>query len=370
MKSKRLLVYFVAGCFVIVAVWLGFAWFGWGPTWPRPQPKSEVVEHLRLRESFGQKSSPIASLAFDRNGKTLASGHKDGTINLWDAASGKAIKTLEGHTDVVTSVTFLPDGKTLVSGSLDRTIKLWNLVSGKDDATLEGHSGGITSVSLNPIGTTLASGGRDRTIKVWDAASGKAIRTLEGHADVVTSVAFRPDGKTLASGSLDRTIKLWNLASGKEDATLVWDQTLPFQPLYQGVACLTFSPDGKTLASGAEHIWVFHWDVDSGKIIGSNAAQNRRVNTVVFNPDGKTLASCCIDDSLSIKLWDMTDVGKRNIGAYGFPSLECLWQEPHDGYTNAAAVAFSPDGATLVSGGGRDGKIKFWDVASNKGAGK
>jgi WD40 repeat protein len=69
----------------------------------------------------------VLSLAFDPEGKTLASGCEDGTIKLWDEASGKELATLKGHTDMVWSLAFSKDGKVLASGSADKTIKLWEV---------------------------------------------------------------------------------------------------------------------------------------------------------------------------------------------------------------------------------------------------
>ncbi|MEH2198225.1 WD40 repeat domain-containing protein, partial [Nostoc sp.] len=130
---------------------------------------------------------------------------------LWDVSTGKAIKTLTGHSSSVNSVVFSPDGKTLASGSYDKTIKLWDVSTGKAIKTLTGHSGLVYSVVFNPDGKTLASGSDDKTIKLWDVSTGKAIKTLTGHSSWVFSVVFSPDGKTLASGSDDKTVILWDL---------------------------------------------------------------------------------------------------------------------------------------------------------------
>ncbi|MCC5644224.1 serine/threonine protein kinase, partial [Nostoc sp. CHAB 5824] len=73
------------------------------------------------------------------DGKTLASGSEDKTIKLWDVSTGKALKTLTGHSSKVNSVVFSPDGKTLASGSEDKTIKLWDVSTGKALKTLTGH---------------------------------------------------------------------------------------------------------------------------------------------------------------------------------------------------------------------------------------
>jgi TIR domain/WD domain, G-beta repeat len=76
------------------------------------------------------------------------------------------LRTLTGHTHLVSSVAFSPDGQTLVSGSADN-IKLWNLSTGKVVRTLTGYRGAVSSVTFSPDGHTLASGGGDGTIKIW-----------------------------------------------------------------------------------------------------------------------------------------------------------------------------------------------------------
>jgi WD40 repeat protein len=74
--------------------------------------------------------SNIESLAFNPDGKTIASGLNDGTIQLWDASSGNLIRTLAGHQSYVSDLTYSPDGRILVSASNDKTIKAWAMESG------------------------------------------------------------------------------------------------------------------------------------------------------------------------------------------------------------------------------------------------
>ena len=65
-------------------------------------------------------------MAFSPDATRLASGSSDGTVRLWDAATGDEVRRFEGHTDWVSSVAFSPDGTRLASGSDDRTVRLWD----------------------------------------------------------------------------------------------------------------------------------------------------------------------------------------------------------------------------------------------------
>ncbi|KAK3940931.1 hypothetical protein QBC46DRAFT_287372 [Diplogelasinospora grovesii] len=144
----------------------------------------------------------------------VASAANDATVKIWDASSGACIKTLEGHSDWVTSVAFSPDGTQVASASDDATVKIWDASSGACIKTLEGHSGSVKSVAFSPDGTQVASAADDATVKIWDASSGACIKTLEGHSGWVNSVAFSPDGTQVASAADDATVKIWDASSG------------------------------------------------------------------------------------------------------------------------------------------------------------
>src|SRR5260370_16455102 len=136
----------------------------------------------------------------------MASASWDKTIKLWDPHTGEHLRTLEGHSPVLTSVAFSPDGGLLASASGDNTIKLWDPHTGEHLRTVEGHSSFVTSVAFSPDGGLLASASRDKTIKLWDPHTGEHLRTLEGHSDEVTSVAFSSYGGPLTSVSGDNTL--------------------------------------------------------------------------------------------------------------------------------------------------------------------
>src|ERR1700692_276653 len=86
--------------------------------WPMPTPKGAT---LLSHDGF------VSALAFTPDGKTLFTASADHLIRVWDPATGKEVRRLEGHKDAVRSLALAPDGKTLASGSADRTVRVWEL---------------------------------------------------------------------------------------------------------------------------------------------------------------------------------------------------------------------------------------------------
>merc|ERR1740130_1433552 len=125
------------------------------------------------------------SVAFSPDSKLVVSGSDDETVRVWEAATGKEVQKLEGHSSDVTSVAFSPDSKLVVSGSDDKTVRVWEAATGKEVQKLKGHSESVTSVAFSPDSKLVVSGSRDKTVRVWETATGKKVQKLEGHSDDV-----------------------------------------------------------------------------------------------------------------------------------------------------------------------------------------
>jgi len=276
----------------------------------------------------------VLSVAFDPQGATLASGSWDHTVKLWEARSGKPLRTLEGHRNRVWSVTFDPQGETLASGSEDNTVKLWEARSGKLLRTLEGHQNSVGSVAFDPQGGTLASGSNDKTVKLWETRSGKLLRSLEGHQDRVLRVAFDPQSATLASASHDNTVKIWETCSGKLLRTLEVHQNW--------VWSVAFDPQGGTLASGSDDKTVKLYETRSGKLLRTLEGHTEGVEIVAFSPDGRLLASKSVDQT--IRLWSCETW--ETVAIIPEPTRPDWW---------IPAIAFHPTLPLLATAGTRPG---------------
>ncbi len=157
----------------------------------------------------------VSTVGWSPDSRRVASGAYDTTVQIWDATTGEHIAICRGHTDAVMTVAWSPDGKYIASGSADGTVRLWNAATGKQQYIYRGHTDSVNSVSWSPDSQRVASGSSDKTVQILDATTGEHIFTYRGHTATVSSVSWAPDGQHLASGSWDKTVQVWGAATGK-----------------------------------------------------------------------------------------------------------------------------------------------------------
>ena len=277
----------------------------------------------------------VGFMAISPDGGTLASGPSDSGIELWNLRTGTHTATLEGLTSYCTSVAFSPDGKALVSGEEDGYVRLWDLETGNNPVTFS-HSEEVRSVSFSPDGSTVASASADGTVRLWDTVSGANSAILEGEAQQISSVTYSSDAAILASGATQGRITVWNLDRARYD-------------IYTGqgdmITSLAFSQDGTLLASVAQES-VFLWDLATGE--ATSLGEHMTFAGVAFSPDGSTLASTTYQGDGAIDLWEVS-TGRR---AATFEEAD--W---------SPEMAFSPDGRTLAQGV-YGGVVKLLDAAT------
>ena len=247
------------------------------------------------------RSGLSAAIVLSRDQSFLALPRRS-HLELIDPGTGKAIRTLDGHTDSIAGVALSPDGETLASAGSDKTIVIWDPKTGDRRRVIRGDRG-FESIAYSPDGKTLAAASF-REIRVYDAASGELRRTLRGQLDQTYALAFSPDGNTLATGSIAGTVCVFDLGSG----TLL----RRIEDLDADAAALAFTPDGKTLIVGARGIHFY--DLSTGALTRkwrmpprdpprNNSFRGDAVRSLSLSLDGSALATVWDDGSLSV--WDM-----------------------------------------------------------------
>ena len=151
------------------------------------------------------------------------------------------VRTLQGHTHLVSAVAITPDGRRAVSGSDDSTLRVWDLETGQTLTTLQGHTLGVSAVAITPDGRRAVFGSGDTTLRVWDLETGQTLTTLQGHTHWVNAVAITPDGRCALSGSEDSTLRVWDLRDGKELVILTVDRN---------VTVCAVAHDNRTIVAG------------------------------------------------------------------------------------------------------------------------
>jgi WD40 repeat protein len=349
----------------------------------------------------------VNAMAISPDGRFLASGSYDATVNLWDISNPAIpvkLKTLTKYTASVESVAFSSDGKTLASSSQNELI-LWD-ISDPTDPKLSGKMDGyylglnftqddkilallkindnvnnyavllnvadrkslvelsqldsrdkevdIDNVIVSPERNLLFSLLRNGDVLEWDIADPNNpvfLFTLKGDGETASSIALSADGRTLAVGGANTTIALWDVSDPATPLKFSnWSgQALP-------ITSLAFSTDGNTLASSSEEnkAQIILWDISNRNIPKKERTFNGHslsVTSLLYNQNNNILISGSRDGT--VMLWNAsnprTDVER---GSINFPADESV-----------SDMAFKP-GSNLLTSWSADGKLEIWDISN------
>jgi WD40 repeat protein len=294
--------------------------------------------HLRTLDRWEHHAGVFA--AAPDGSRVLGFSSLENQSAWWDVAAGRRLPLPSGLPERITCATFSPDNTMLALGDFDGRVQLRGAANGELRRQIRVmEEGEVPDLHWSPDGRTLAVSDADGRLGLWDWRAGRLRRRLgRPRRDDLPAVAFSADGRFLAAVWRDGGIHLYEVVSGQEVRQI---RGAPSS------YALAFAPDGRTLASGSRpnlddntnvrpltfdnpEAAVRLWDVFSGKQVHLLAGHQLWVHTVAFSPDGATLVSCSYDDT--VLSWDVAAVTSRRPAGPELPAarLAALWGDLAD----------------------------------------
>jgi WD40 repeat protein/DNA-binding SARP family transcriptional activator len=271
---------------------------------------------------------------------------ESGVIDIRDARTGRSVRSFRGHAADVNLVAFSADGSMLATSADDGTVKVWDPRTGELRRTIDGQGDQVWGLSFSPDGKLLAAAAwADEAVRVWDVETGRRVREIRPVVAAFTT-AFSPDGRRLAIAGFDASAVVVDVSSGD----VLYELRSP-----QGVSDVDWSPDGRWIAGSSPDSTVRIWEADTGRPRFTLFGHKGEVVAADWAADSRRLATGSTDGTA--KVWAVSRDGTRE--------LQTMTVQERGG---GVWVAFSPDGARLMTGDQQIAAVKVWDVSRSGNA--
>ncbi|MHB1424443.1 MAG: WD40 domain-containing protein [Gemmataceae bacterium] len=288
-------------------------------------------------------SGPVRQAVFNGKHDRVISCGDDKTIEVWNAADGKLIQSLDAHDNPVAGIAVNADATRIVSCGADKTVKIFTLPAKTDAKEVKPIvlklPASASAVTLSPNGQNIAvavAGAKSSRVHVFDTVSGKELLVFAEHGGAISSLSFLADNRTLVSAGADKVVRL-------SDMNIL----ATVDAHSGGVSGVAFHPNGTQVLSGGADKTVKLWDVAKGQILRTFGPLPEAVRAVAFNRVG-TQASAAAGKTAIV--WNLAD-GKE-VRKLEHPA-------------EVASLSFSGDGTRLATGAS-DNKARVWDLASGQ----
>lgn len=246
----------------------------------------------------------INAAALSPDSQVLVTTGEDWNVKLWNIMTGQVIQTLIGHVADVKCVAYELDGKRLASGSFDGITNVWETINGSLEFSLVDPGSNISAISFsktgNLIATAVGSGGAfPARIKLWDVNKRIIKLVIDEGSEGINNVIFSATDEFIFSGGKDGKIKVWNACTG---AIVV--QWIAHS---DEISSLTLSANGDLLASGSPDGKVKIWSASSGDLKQLINGDIGEKNSVTFLPDGRHL----VIGNSEVRIYDSMDGALR-----------------------------------------------------------
>lgn len=314
----------------------------------------EQIVNLTYRER-------VRSFCFSLYGEYLAAGGWNGTINVWNIASGQLEATFAEYADAKVYPYFTPEGELIVAAVSRRKVDIWSTGKGEKLDEFEHRGSNYSRVSFSVNGKQLAVES-ESNIQIWtkgDDANTHTLSTLYGHISTMDTIVFSPDEKILAAGFLRDNIRLWDIESRRSYRPE--NEKLPGS--HHNVY---ISSHKKIIFTNADQTTLRVWEVGNNEPIAElTKPEAGLMRPEAFSPDGYRLAG--VDRKSNIHVWKGTpssnDIREdenwekyTTLVGHAAPTSQIGFSWQH-----IVGLAFSPDGKRLASIA-RDCTAYLWDV--------